>query len=127
MSPSPADHSVSQAFEKTMVVAGACGPDSWDAIEQSLLEARGRFLSALDGEIEALRALKARCIRIVSSRHEVFPESHVPPNVLPMGNRAPAAADGLPLEATLDPALERATIEELNASLAAAFRQISSK
>jgi hypothetical protein len=119
--------SVSQAFEKPTVVTGARSMDSWDDIELALLEARGRVLSALDRELDAVRTLKARRTRVSSSRHEVFRESQLPSNVLPMEQKESPAREEAPPEATLDPALERATIEELNAALAAAFNQMSSK
>ena len=115
----------SNPVPKPSVVTGARHSEQWEGVELALIEARGRILGALDRELEAVRALKARRTNGSVTFHEVFQQSPLPANVLPVGREIFASKEQLPPEAALDPALERATIEELNAALAAAFSQIS--
>lgn len=89
-----------------------------DRIEQMLMETKGRILRALDRELETLRAMK--------TVREVPAIAQLPNNVLEVGREFFTTPKPPPVEAMLDPALEKATIEELNAALAAAFSQMSS-
>ncbi len=112
-------------------------------VEMSLMEARSQVVSVLDREISEVRSLK----KMASSRLEAFdlPSSKpaatraqgkatndynqpapLPANVLAISRELFTATEPKPVEMALDPELERATIEELNAALAAAFSHISS-
>lgn len=110
---------------KPSVVTGARHFGQLEGVELALMEVRGRILSALDRELEAVRAMKARPTNGSGAPPEVFPQSPLPANVLTLDREIFAPKEPLPPEAALDPALERATIEELNAALAAAFSQVS--
>lgn len=112
---------------KPSVVTGARQLEQLEGVESALIEARGRILSALDRELDAVRAMKAHPANGSSPFPEIFQQSPLPANVLTLNPDVFAAPtkEQLPTEAALDPALERATIEELNAALAAAFNQVS--
>jgi hypothetical protein len=110
---------------KPSVVTGARRLEQLEGVELALIEARSRILSALDCELEAVRAMKARPTNGSGVSPEVFQQSPLPANVLTLNREIFAPKEQLPPEAALDPALERATIEELNAALAAAFSQVS--
>jgi hypothetical protein len=107
------------------VVTSARSLEPLEGVELALIEARGRVLSALDRELAAVRAIRARRTAGSGTFHEVFQQSPLPSNVLTAGRELFIAKEQAPLEAALDPALERATLEELNAALAAAFNQMS--
>lgn len=95
-----------------------------DEVEFALLEARNRILSALDRELAEVRSQKSG-INPPQTRSLHRYDADLPANVLPIGHDVFALANSLPLEASVDPALERATIEELNAALEAAFSQMT--
>lgn len=107
------------------VVTHARRSEQLEGVELALIEARGRILGALDRELEALRALRVRRTNGSGVFHEVFQQSALPANVLTVSRETFAPKEEAPPEAMIDPALERATIEELNAALAAAFSQMS--
>ena len=67
-----------------------------------------------------------QCIGIEDDVIENEPRAELPLNVVPVGRNFFRTSDLPPAEAVLDPVLERATIEELNAALEAAFSQIAS-
>lgn len=111
-------------------------------VELSLMEARSKVTSVLDREISEVRTLK----KMVATREGSFAipaftpsESRLsakaqqnfthpatlPPNVVALSREHFTASEPKPVEMALDPELERATIEELNAALAAAFSHIS--
>lgn len=111
-------------------------------VEISLMEARSQVVSVLDREISEVRSLK----KMVASRDQSFgvpsfnpadsrtpvkpsqefrKPAPLPDNVLAISRELFTATEPKPVEMALDPELERATIEELNAALAAAFSHIS--
>lgn len=107
------------------VVTGVRHSEQLEGVELALIEARGRILGALDRELEAVRARRTRHTNGLGIVHEVFQQSPLPANVLTVSREAFELREPAPLEAAIDPALERATLEELNAALAAAFSQMS--
>lgn len=117
----------SNPVAKPSVVTGTRPLEQWEGVELVLLEVRGRILNALDRELEAVRATIKGCpTNGCSASPEVLHQSPLPANVLTLNREVFASTrEPLPAEAALDPALERATIEELNAALAAAFSQVS--
>lgn len=107
------------------VVTSARSSEQLEGVELALIEARGRILGALDRELAAVRARRTRHINGPSMAHEIFQQSPLPSNVLTVSREIFESREPAPLEAAIDPALERATLEELNAALAAAFSQMS--
>ncbi len=107
------------------VVSGARYTEQLEGVELALIEARGRILGALDRELETVRAQRIRRANGSGMVREVFQQSPLPANVLTVSREIFEFREPAPLEAAIDPALERATLEELNAALAAAFSQMS--
>lgn len=112
-------------------------------VEISLMEARSQVVSVLDREISEVRSLKKRVAtqspssgfyssNKVDSKtpdmisREFTKPASLPANVLAISRELFNGSEPKPVEMALDPELERATIEELNAALAAAFSHISS-
>lgn len=111
-------------------------------VEISLMEARSQVVSVLDREISEVRSLKKMAASRVETSalpsfnpadsralgkpaQEFSQPSPLPANVLAISRELFTATELKPVEMALDPELERATIEELNAALAAAFSHIS--
>lgn len=104
-------------------------------VEISLMEARSQVVSVLDREISEVRSLKKmaasrlQSIDLPSFKPAESPVSGkaapLPSNVLAISRELFTSTDPKPVEMALDPELERATIDELNAALAAAFSHIS--
>lgn len=115
----------SRYASRPSIVTHARYSEQLEGVELALIETRGRILGALDRELEAVRALRGRRTNGSGDFHEVFQPSGLPANVLTVSREVFAPKEEAPPEAMIDPALERATIEELNAALAAAFSQMS--
>jgi hypothetical protein len=115
----------SQPAHRPSIVTGVRASERLEGVELALLEARNRIVGALDRELETVRALKTRWTNTGGMSHEVFQQSTLPANVLKVDREQFNSKDQAPPEAALDPVLERATLEELNAALAAAFNQMS--
>lgn len=113
-------------------------------IEISLMEARSKVVSVLDREISEVRALKkmmathdgsyaipsiksAESCAPVKTQQNCTHPMPLPDNVVAISREFFTATEPKPMEMALDPELERATIEELNAALAAAFSHISAR
>ena len=119
--------------------AGVVSAQRFEGVEAALIEARDRILHALDFELAEVRLLKSRARHASSPTRLALAESwgdpvpdvlHQPPlpsNVVSVGRDVFAPKQQLPSEAALDPELERATIVELNAALAAAFSQMTAQ
>ena len=95
----------------------------------ALLDTRNRIVGALDRELAEVRSLKnmTDVTVLTKSAQDFIEHAPLPNNVLPVGREIFTASELKPAEMTLDPSLERATIEELNAALAAAFTQMSAQ
>jgi hypothetical protein len=108
------------------------------------MEARSKVVSVLDREISEVRCLKkmmaARdgCLPLpsfkpaesnapVKAQQSLTHPVTLPDNVVAISRELFTASEPKPVEMALDPELERATIEELNAALAAAFSHISAR
>jgi hypothetical protein len=92
-----------------------------------LLETR-RALGALDRELDQIRASRkaARQFQAIrdESGAELMEAAPLPRNVVSI-SRDLFLSETPPTEVVLDPALEKATVEELNAALADAFNHVS--
>ena len=67
-----------------------------------------------------------QCVGIIQDDViESAPRHPLPMNVVPVGRDLFRTTELPPREAAINPALERATVEELNAALAAAFSEMS--
>lgn len=107
-----------------------------DGVERVLMETRSRILGALDRELDQIRASYQAQMDATHRSAVAGPESEeggvnlmaaspVPQNVLTVSRELFIAE--APQEVVLDPALERATVEELNAALADAFNHVSGR
>lgn len=117
--------------------AGVVPAPELEGVEAALMAARDRILKELDRELAAIRVLRTRTrqasapamLAVADPWNDAVPDlSQCPPlpgNVVPVAREVFAPQPELPVEAALDPELERATIEELNAALAAAFNQMA--
>ncbi len=115
----------SHPVRRPSIATGVRSFERLEGVELALQEARNRLVGAFDRELEMVRALKARWTNTGGISHEVFQQSSLPANVLKVDREFFNSNDQAPPEAALDPVLERATLEELNAALAAAFNQMS--
>ncbi len=111
-------------------------------LELSLMEARSKVVSVLDREISEVRSMKKiaasrdgsfaitafkpaeTCTPVKALQNFTHP-TPLPPNVVAISRELFTATEPKPVEMALDPELEQATIDELNAALAAAFSHIS--
>ena len=73
----------------------------------------------------SFRKDEPKCARIEDDVIECAPRRPLPQNVVPVGRDLFRTNELPPPEAALDPALERATVQELNDALAAAFSHMS--
>lgn len=114
------------------------------SVEISLMEARSKVVRVLDREISEVLSLK----KMIAAHAGSFGTSSIkqaessastqaqqnftypvplPDNVVAISRELFTATEPKPVEMALDPELERATIEELNSALAAAFSHISGR
>jgi hypothetical protein len=115
-------------------------------LESSLEETRGRVLSALDQELAAIRQWMESLKDFDPTLHIYRPEAESSAHSVTVSEKAPAkfkpskpnniveftAQDFVQVqepvrEPSLDPALEKATMDELNAALAAVFENVGHK
>ena len=80
------------------------------------IRTRGTATSAKDEPV---------CNGISAKDQDVTPRQVLPHNVVPVGRARFLSPSRKPAEADIDPVLARATVDELNAALAAAFNQMS--
>ena len=105
----------------------------WDGVERVLMETRSRIMGALDRELDHIRAT---CHAVAKASAQTMPEASqieqgaalmeappLPQNVVTVSREL--FMGSTPQEVVLDPALEQATVEELNAALADAFNHVS--
>ena len=113
-------------------------------MERSLLETRTQVMTVLDQELSALR----RCLSSIESADPTSQAKHEAPqfpafmgmeqvlknppsfqvdNVIQMPPTSFTCHNDSPSEAEPDPKLAQATVDELNAALAAAFSQVSER
>jgi hypothetical protein len=108
----------------------------WDGVERVLMETRSRIMGALDRELDHIRATyqavaqastEARTLETEAVQGEagtaLMEAPPLPQNVVTVSREL--FMGSTPQEAVLDPALEQATVEELNAALADAFNHVS--
>jgi len=97
-------------------------------VEQMLVETR-RALGALDRELDQIRASRKATRQLQAIRDEgcteIVEASSLPRNVVSISRDL--FLSEAPAEVVLDPALEKATVEELNAALADAFNHVSGR
>lgn len=102
------------------------------SVERVLIETRKRIVNALDRELDQIRATR-QAAAVGTANQPEFAENEagatlmeaapLPLNVLTVSREL--FINEAPQEAVLDPALEQATVEELNAALADAFNHVA--
>ena len=113
----------------------ALGAESLDRhlkdMETSLMRTRNQVVGYFDRELAKLRRFRTAreggspkaAEQAVAAA--LMQEAPLPSNVVAVGRDVFASKEMPPVEARLDPDLERATVEELNAALEAAFFHVS--